>query len=143
MAGFIGRPNRLVGQLIQGTNATGVSDTFRVRLGPSLRFEVQCQAQQSGPMASGQTVDVVIRQEDLQLGTPGSPTQGPNQFEASITLRAFTGSRVQYVLAVPGGPELIALVPTNGLHGGYAVGERLSVSIDPGLIFINDRGAGP
>jgi iron(III) transport system ATP-binding protein/putative spermidine/putrescine transport system ATP-binding protein/spermidine/putrescine transport system ATP-binding protein len=143
VAGFIGRPNRLVGQLIQGTNATGVSDTFRVRLGPSLRFEVQCQAQQSGPMASGQTVDVVIRQEDLQLGTPGSPTQGPNQFEASITLRAFTGSRVQYVLAVPGGPELIALVPTNGLHGGYAVGERLSVSIDPGLIFINDRGAGP
>jgi hypothetical protein len=85
---------------------------------------------------------VVIRQEDLQLSPLGGPAHRPNHFEASITLRAFTGSRVQYLLAPPGGPELIALAPTNGPQGGYSVGDRVVVSIDPALIFINDRGVG-
>jgi putative spermidine/putrescine transport system ATP-binding protein len=122
VASFIGRPNRLSGQVVSRDGAGG---SVRLGAGPIL------------PIANvnareGAKVDLVIRQEAIQLRS-GPAESG--SLSGTVALRSFSGARVQYVVKLTDGVELIAEAPSSGASSGLAVGGAVSLCIDPQSIF--------
>ena len=64
-------------------------------------------------------VDVVIRQEAIRLlngrGEPGG-------LQGTVALRSFSGARVQYVVRLAGGVELVAETASHGPNAALAAG---------------------
>ncbi|MCY1523617.1 TOBE domain protein [compost metagenome] len=56
-----------------------------------------------------------------------------------IALRSFVGARVQYVVALPGGGEIIADTPTNGPQSGLAAGEEVWLGVRPQHVYATRR----
>ena len=125
VAGFIGRPNRLKGQLLETAAGRG-----RLRLAGN----VEMAAGTVNGVADGEAVDVIIRQEDIRLSPAGV---GCTTHPGTVALRSFVGARVQYVVAVAGGLELIVETPTNGPHAGYDIGAAVAVSVDPAHVYVS------
>ena len=125
VASFIGRPNRLRGKLLQ------IGGDTQVELGQGLRLPVA-----GAPvLPAGSAVDVVLRQEDLRLAGP--QTAG---HPGRVMLRSFVGARVQYVVAMDGGPELIVEAPSSGPDAELAPGQGARVAIDPRHVYVNAVG---
>jgi len=118
VAGFIGRPNRLPGSVAARDGAGGT-----VRLGPGLEL-----AAARLDAAAGQAVEVIIRQEAIRIGSQGA-------LAGTVMLRSFNGARVQYVLKLEGGVELVAEAASSGAQAGLAAGMVVRIDIDPGSVF--------
>jgi iron(III) transport system ATP-binding protein/putative spermidine/putrescine transport system ATP-binding protein/spermidine/putrescine transport system ATP-binding protein len=122
VASFIGRPNRFKG--------TVVRDGVQVDGGPWLPAGASALA----GLTERSAVDAVLRQEDLRF--LGDGESAGFVLDGRIALRAFVGSRVQYVVGV-GGIELIAEAPTNGAHAGLEVGASVRLAVDPQHVYVN------
>jgi len=124
VASFIGRPNRLKGQL----RLNGGQPQVQVHEG--LAFTVAG----AGGLPDQAAVDVVVRQEDLRIVDATQPAQPA--YPARVAMRAFVGARVQYVMDL-GGVELIAEAPTNGPHAALDVGAQVRLTVDPRHVYVN------
>ncbi|CAN7718183.1 ABC transporter ATP-binding protein [Variovorax sp. LjRoot175] len=124
VASFIGRPNRLTGQVLRmPEGAAGV----QLDNGPVLA------ATGAEGMAPGTAVDVVVRQEDIRFAD--SPSTAAFTLAGRVAMRSFVGARVQYLLAF-GGTELIAEAVTNGPHAGLEVNAPVGVTIEPQHVYV-------
>jgi len=155
VARFIGRPNRLQGRIesLDGGLATVLLGAPRAgpvarpapRGGSSKVAEphvlegggLRLRAAAPQGLAAGAAVDVVLRQEDLRFVRDGSG------HAARVALRSFVGARVQYVLALPGGLEVVAEAPTNGPDAQHAVGDAVQVGVDPAHVYLSTPVAEP
>jgi putative spermidine/putrescine transport system ATP-binding protein len=130
VASFIGRPNRL-----SGTVAARDGKGGSLRLGSRLVLNAS-----SIDQPEGAKVNVVIRQEAIRLRS-GDPE--PGALPGTIALRSFSGARVQYVVKLAEGVELIAETASSGPDSTLATGTPVSLMIDAGAVFaMADAGAG-
>ncbi|MCX7384128.1 MAG: ABC transporter ATP-binding protein [Alphaproteobacteria bacterium] len=114
VAGFIGRPNRLAGRIA----ADG-----RIDLGGGVLLA----AGEAG--APGTAVEAIIRQEAISIAGDGDGLPG------TIVLRAFNGARVQYVVRLAEGVELVAETASSGSQAGLEPGTPVRLAIAPGAVF--------
>jgi iron(III) transport system ATP-binding protein/putative spermidine/putrescine transport system ATP-binding protein len=123
VASFIGKPNRLPGVVVRRNGSGG-----RVSLGGGLELPIATIDQPAGAK-----VEVVIRQEAIRLhrGTTGRETLLPG----TIALRSFSGARVQYVVKLAEGLELIAETASHGPDSALPAGTAVSLAIESGSIF--------
>ena len=128
VARFIGRPNRLSGRLAQASNDGGAE----VELAGGLRLPVAAAA----GLGAGSAVDIVLRQEDIRLAREGAAGHG-----GQVVLRSFIGSRVQYVVALGAGVEVIVETPTNGPDAGLEPGAAVRVAVDPQHVYVSAAAA--
>ncbi len=142
VAGFIGRPNRLKGRFVRlpaGRGSVG------------LPGGVDMATADVPGLDDGDPVDVVIRQEDIGLSPAGSHRPagaeggsrevGRSACEGRVSLRSFVGSRVQYVVTVAEGLELIVETPTNGPHAGFDVGAPVTLSVASDHVHVSRAGS--
>jgi iron(III) transport system ATP-binding protein/putative spermidine/putrescine transport system ATP-binding protein len=122
VASFIGKPNRLSGKVASRDGAGG-----SVWLADGLILP----AAQIGA-AEGAIVDVVIRQE--AVGLQGGPAEN-GTLRGVVALRSFNGARVQYVVRLDRGVELVAEAASSGANSALTVGSEVCLSIDPRSIF--------
>ncbi|WNJ90165.1 ABC transporter ATP-binding protein [Bosea sp. 685] len=122
VASFIGRPNRLLGTVAARDGQGG-----SLRLGTGLTLPAA-----HIDAAMGAKVDVVIRQEAIRLQS-GQPE--PGALAGTIALRSFSGARVQYVVKLTEGVELIAETASSGPDSALDPGTPVSLVIDAGSIF--------
>ena len=122
VASFIGKPNRLSGKVASRDGAGG-----SVWLGDGLILPAAHVA-----AAEGAIVDVVIRQE--AVGLQGGPVEN-GALRGAVALRSFNGARVQYVVRLDRGIELVAEAASSGANSALTVGSEVSLSIDPRSIF--------
>jgi iron(III) transport system ATP-binding protein len=94
-----------------------------------------------GTIAAGATVDTELGRlkgdlvTDLPVGTPVSVLVRPDDVlhddrsprTAKIIKRAFRGENHLYTLALPGGNQVLSLVPS---HHNHAIGENLGIKMD-------------
>jgi spermidine/putrescine transport system ATP-binding protein len=128
VAGFIGNANIFP---IELDGSAG--NTSRARVG-SLSFDIPRQAN-----ASSGKAHVALRYERVKVGAQvvGLPVKSSAQVRDVI----FTGSAVQYVLSLPGGPlEIIAEAPYEGGEPLRSAGETVDVGWDLSAprVFIED-----
>jgi putative spermidine/putrescine transport system ATP-binding protein len=126
VASFIGKPNRLKGDVVARDAAGGT-----VRLGPGV---VLPSAHVDAPV--GAAVDVVIRQEAIRLG----PADAPEPVAGVVILRSFAGARVQYVIKVGDGIELVVEAASSGPDATLAIGGEVSLAINPSAVFATRTG---
>ncbi|WP_075221713.1 ABC transporter ATP-binding protein [Acuticoccus yangtzensis] len=124
VARFIGKPNALTGSL----------SGDRVDIGVPLAFAPTVALPASGP------VEVVVRHSDVALSR--TPVTAPNAFAATVRLRSFVGARIQYVVGIEGGPEIIAEVDANEPAGALNVGDSVTAVIDPAAVYVSPAPAG-
>jgi spermidine/putrescine ABC transporter ATP-binding subunit len=122
VASFIGRPNRLSGVVASRDGAGGT-----VRLGAGFILPV---ARLDQPQ--GAKVDIVIRQEAIGLAA-GAAGQGT--LAGTVALRSFSGARVQYVVKLTDGVELVAEAPSSGPDAALAIGSAVALTLDPAAVF--------
>ena len=122
VAGFIGKPNRFPGRVAARAGAGG-----RLDLGGGLSL-----AAARVDQAEGAAVSVIIRQEAIGIA-PGPAAAG--QLAGTIALRAFTGARVQYVIRLAGGLELVAEAASRGPLAALEAGTPVSLAIAPEAVF--------
>jgi iron(III) transport system ATP-binding protein/putative spermidine/putrescine transport system ATP-binding protein/spermidine/putrescine transport system ATP-binding protein len=127
VAGFIGRPNRLRGRLAADAGGPLVELQGGHRL-PAQRVE---------GLLAGDELDVVLRQEDLSI-QPAKDATGAG-LPGRIALRAFVGARVQYVVALAGGGELVADTATNGPQSGLGLGDEVWLRVLPQHVYVTRR----
>jgi iron(III) transport system ATP-binding protein/putative spermidine/putrescine transport system ATP-binding protein len=122
VAGFIGKPNRLVGTVVSRQGGGG-----DIRLGEGLVL-------QAGYVdgSVGRPVEIVIRQEAVQLRS-GRVEAGA--LAGTIALRSFSGARVQYVVKLADGVELVAEAPSSGPDSALAIGSSVALAVDPASVF--------
>jgi iron(III) transport system ATP-binding protein/putative spermidine/putrescine transport system ATP-binding protein/spermidine/putrescine transport system ATP-binding protein len=100
------------------------------------------QTAETAQLRDGDAVDVVIRQEDIRLDAArkinGSYAVA-GMHDGRIALRSFVGARVQYVVALADGLELLVETPTNGPLAGFDAGTAVSVSVDPAHVYVSGR----
>ncbi len=116
VANFLGRSNRFAGR-IAAMGEGGV----RVHLENGLEI-----AAPPIDLATDTLVQVVLRQENLQLTEPAA-AQGPNACVGRIGMRAFAGATTQYLVELDNGGELMVDLPTRSAHGPTAPGESVGV----------------
>ena len=130
VASFIGRPNRFIGRVL--TAAAPGTFSYRVTSDSGIAWTGQA----TRHLADGETVEIVVRQEDLRIVSEG--TSGvANLLHGQVNLRAFAGSRVQYVVRIDGQQELVLEVATSGPHADHGIGDRLSIAVDPSRVYLN------
>ena len=130
VASFIGKPNRL-----SGTVAARDGKGGSLRLGSGLVLNSS-----SIDQPEGAKVNVVIRQEAIRLRS-GDPE--PGTLTGTIALRSFNGARVQYVVKLAEGIELIAETTSSGPDSALTAGTPVSLTVDAGAVFaMADDGAG-
>ena len=119
VARFIGRPNRLKGRRVTDGE---------VELAGGMRLSIT----PAPGLPLGSEVDVVLRQEDLKF------VRGEQAgHEGHITLRSFIGARVQYVVQVMGGLELIVEAPSNGPDAALELGDLVRLCIVPEHVYLS------
>ena len=125
--GLYHRPaNRRVADFVgQGAFVAGtVLDAHRVHLSldgqplPSAATTFTTEA--AMPFAAGATVDVLLRPDDV-VHDDASPLQ------ARVVHKAFKGAEFLYRLALPGGSEVLSLVPS---HHDHAIGEPIGIRLE-------------
>ena len=117
VASFIGKPNRVAGTVTMREGKGGIV---------TLTGGVALQAA-SLDQPAGAKVDVIIRQESIRLHS-GAAEPGP--ISGTVALRSFSGARVQYVVKLAEGVELIAETSSHGPDSALAVGTAVMLSID-------------
>ncbi|MFD2857292.1 TOBE domain-containing protein [Seohaeicola zhoushanensis] len=117
VSGFVGSPNQL----------SGVATEGGVELAPGLRL-----ASNRAQARPGGRVRVTLRQEDLALAPAG---QAPG-LAGRIALRIFEGASVQYIVALSGGPEVMARVSSRGPQADLPVGTEVVLSIPADRVFV-------
>ncbi len=120
VASFIGKPNRLPGTIAGRDGAGGT-----VRLGPGCTL-----ASAHVTAAVGAVVEVVIRHEAIHI-----VPEGADGLAGTITLRAFNGARVHYVVRLDEGVELVAETASSGALAALAVGTAVRLAIAPEAVF--------
>jgi putative spermidine/putrescine transport system ATP-binding protein len=123
VASFLGRPNRLSGVVTEREGSGGV-----IRIGAGLLLRSQ---ELATPV--GQAVEVIIRQEAIRIGAASSGLADGRP--ATIVIRCFNGARIQYVVRLEGGVELVAETPSNGSAAALAIGTPVELAIDPSAVF--------
>jgi ABC-type Fe3+/spermidine/putrescine transport system ATPase subunit len=125
VAGFIGRSNRLIGR-VESSGADGC----RVRLADGAMLHSR-----DTQAVAGRDVGIVIRHDAIHLSAaaPGLP--------ATVMLRSFSGARVQLVIRLDSGSELISECAGAEPAGSLAVGDAVHATIDPAGVFIADSAA--
>ena len=124
VAGFIGRPNRLQGEL-----RTAPGQPAYVEFGEGQRLATS----NAGGMSHGAALDVVVRQEDLEI-----TTSADGYLQGRVALRSFIGAKVQYVVGVAG-LELLMETPTNGPHANLQPGDVIHLRVAPDHVYVNQR----
>ncbi|MGO4665166.1 ABC transporter ATP-binding protein [Bosea sp. 2RAB26] len=122
VASFIGKPNRLAGSVASRNGAGGTL---------SLAGGLQLPASQIA-QPEGAQVDIVIRQEAIRLHRDGTEAVA---LAGTITLRSFSGARVQYVVKLAEQVELVAEAPSSGPDSELAIGSPVALAIDPASVF--------
>lgn len=123
VAGFIGKPNRLAGRIESRNGEGGVVDLGGGALLPAARLQDE----------AGAPVDIVIRQEAIGFLESEAPSAAT--LEGAIALRSFSGARVQYVVRIREGVELVVEIPSNARHASLAVGANVRLAIPPDDVF--------
>jgi putative spermidine/putrescine transport system ATP-binding protein len=127
VAGFIGRSNRLRGR-VENNDPDGA----RVRLpGGALVLS----ATRDEPR--GAEVNVIIRRQAVRLSTDATATGIPG----TIVIRAFSGERVERIVRLEDGTELIAESDIGSLQDDPPAGAEVKVSIDPRWVFVSGSGS--
>jgi len=131
VAGFIGRPNRV------RCESTTTPDGARV---VSLGRRTKIQFDQSESNSGNGVVDLIIRQEDIELSTDGGSLGGTNVVSApaTVSMRSFIGSKVQYLVDLEGA-ELLVTTPTNGPCAQLDVGASIFCGLKQDQIFLDDQ----
>lgn len=127
VASFIGRPNRLDGIIASRDGDGGV-----IEISGGLRLPV---ARLVG--AAGDAVDVIIRQEAVGLSSDSD--SGAGALSGEVALRSFSGARVQYVVRLPGGAELVAEAASAGPMSALAIGAAVRLRLTPSDVFAMER----
>lgn len=122
VASFIGKPNRIPGTVASRTGEGGV-----VRLGNAIELPAA-----SLDQPTGSKVDVIIRQEAIRLLRDENV---PGGLQGTIALRSFSGARVQYVVRLPGGVELIAETASQGPHASLSPDTPVALAINADSVF--------
>lgn len=119
VARFIGRPNRLKGRWVSGGEVE-LTGGLRLPVAPATN------------LAEGSEVDVVLRQEDLKF------VRGEQAgYDGRITLRSFVGARVQYVVQLLSGLELIVETPSSSSDAGLEMGNFARLCIAPEHVYVS------
>jgi ABC-type Fe3+/spermidine/putrescine transport system ATPase subunit len=121
IASFIGKPNRLADTVAMREGAGGRLIIGGIEL-PAARID----------QPAGAKVDIVIRQEAVTIR---SGTLQPGDVAGEIALRSFSGARVQYVVRLGGGAEIVAETASHGPEAALATGAPVALNIDPAAIF--------
>ncbi len=106
-AEFIGQGSMISGTLVD-------DERIRTELG-ILR------GSRSFPWSAGTEVDVLLRPDDVKMGT------APSGIYGRVVKKAFKGAETLYTLQTPSGLELLALAPS---HADYAVGDDVGLTLD-------------
>ncbi|MEZ0167498.1 ABC transporter ATP-binding protein [Microvirga sp. TS319] len=122
VASFIGKPNRLAGTIASRQGKGGV-----LRLGDGIELPAA-----SVDQPVGAKVDVVIRQEAIRLLNNTGASDG---FQGTIVLRSFSGARVQYVVRLSGGIELVAETGSHGPNAALAPDTPVMLAVDADSVF--------
>lgn len=80
-----------------------------------------------------QSVDVLLRPDDVIHDDASAQT-------AEVVRKTFRGGDFVYVLRLPSGQEILALVPS---HHDHAIGERIGVRLDADHVVMFAAGPGP
>ena len=121
VASFIGKPNRLAGSVAMREGAGGQLVVGGVRI-PAAHIE----------QPAGARVDVVIRQEAVTI-RGGQPQ--PGEIAGEVVLRSFSGARVQYVVKLAEGVEIVAETASHGAEAALPAGAPVALAIDPAAVF--------
>ncbi|MBQ0820157.1 ABC transporter ATP-binding protein [Microvirga sp. HBU67558] len=122
VASFIGKPNRLPGTVASRAGKGGV-----LRLGDAIEMPAA-----SLDQPAGAKVDVIIRQEAIRLLNGTSASDG---LQGTVALRSFSGARVQYVVRLSGGVELVAETASHGPNAALAPDTPVTLAIDADSVF--------
>jgi ABC-type Fe3+/spermidine/putrescine transport system ATPase subunit len=127
VAGFIGRSNRLRGR-IDACDSGGT----RVRLAGGATL---LSAERRDPV--GADVEVIVRRQAVRVTADGSAAGLP----ATMVMRSFSGERIERVVRLEGGAELIAECDVGSHQDDPPVGAPVRVAIDPQWVFLSASGA--
>ena len=127
VAGFIGRSNRLRGRI---DACDGGGTRVRVAGGATL---VSAQRRE----AIGADVEIIIRRQAVRI-TADASSAG---LAGTIVMRSFSGERIERVVRLEGGVELIAECDIGAHQDDPPVGAAVRVSIDPQWVFLGASGA--
>ena len=127
VAGFIGRSNRLRGRI---DACDGGGTHVRVAGGATL---VSAQRRE----AIGADVEIIIRRQAVRI-TADASSAG---LAGTIVMRSFSGERIERVVRLEGGAELIAECDIGAHQDDPPVGAPVRVSIDPQWVFLGASGA--
>ena len=123
VAAFIGRSNRLRGR-IEALAADGA----RVRLPDGT---VLFSAERGRSV--GDEVEIILRRQAVRLAPYGSADCA---LRGAVAMRSFSGARIEHVVRLEGGTELIAESDSGAEHADLPVGAPVAVSIDPRWVFL-------
>ncbi len=128
VAGFIGRSNRLRGR-VESSDAKGTC----VRLPDGTMLTSAAPGRNVG----GQ-VDVIVRRQAVRL-TPAE--DGAGGLGGVVVMRSFSGERIERLVRLDGGTEMIAESDSRSGETDAQPGARVGVSIDPHSVFLDAGGA--
>ncbi|WP_199087701.1 ABC transporter ATP-binding protein [Bosea sp. ASV33] len=121
VASFIGKPNRLAGSVAMREGPGGRLAVGAVEV-PAARID----------QPAGAKVDIVIRQEAVAIR---SGLAQPGEIAGEVALRSFSGARVQYVVRLAEGVEIVAETASHGAEAGLTAGAPVALAIDPAAVF--------
>ncbi|MGO4407117.1 ABC transporter ATP-binding protein [Bosea sp. RAF48] len=121
VASFIGKPNRFAGSVAMREGAGGRLAVGGVAI-PAARID----------QPAGAKVDVVIRQEAVAIR---GRLARPGEVAGEVVLRSFSGARVQYVVRLAEGVEIVAETASHGPEAALAAGAPVALAIDPAAVF--------
>jgi ABC-type Fe3+/spermidine/putrescine transport system ATPase subunit len=121
VAGFIGKPNRLAGSVAMREGPGGRLAVGGVDI-PAARID----------QPAGAKVDVVIRQEAVAIRAGLAQT---GEIAGEVVLRSFSGARVQYVVRLAEGVEIVAETASHGPEASLIAGAPVALAIDPAAVF--------
>ena len=121
VASFIGKPNRLAGSVAMRAGEGGRLAVGGVEI-PAARID----------QPAGTKVDVVIRQEAVAIR---SGLAQPGEIAGAVVLRSFSGARVQYVVRLAEGVEIVAETASHGPEAALAADAPVALAIDPASVF--------
>jgi len=121
VASFIGKPNRLAGSVAMREGPGGRLAVGAVEV-PAARID----------QPAGAKVDIVIRQEAVAIR---SGLAQPGEIAGEVALRSFSGARVQYVVRLAEGVEIVAETASHGAEAALTAGAPVALAIDPAAVF--------
>ncbi len=120
VATFLGEANLFAGKISEVETQTGVARAA----GPSGLQALGRLGSDSGGDGVGEPVTIIVRPEDVQIGSARS---GPPGFEARVESVAFVGDALRVQLTADGRTSLVAKLPKTSAHPPKA-GSAVNVS---------------